>query len=116
MKEELLIDTTIPLWAILISLISAIGLGIWNVIKIYFSDKSKDNKIDEMEKQIAYIANKGEMVFKKQEEDFNKRIEEVKQDIKDMKLSFVYMRDTLVEVKTYTKLLVGDRFKKDKEE
>src|ERR1035437_10406586 len=80
MKEEVLIDTTIPLWAILITLISALGTAIWSLIKMYFSDKEKGKLILELQNEMRYISERNETVIKEHKVEINKTVEEVKQD------------------------------------
>lgn len=96
------VDTTIPLWVIIMSCIGSVGTGIWTLIKMYFSDKAKDAELLEIRKEISFII-----------ETYDKRISETNKDFKELKEKFDLMRDTLTEIKTYSKILVGDRLKKE---
>ena len=42
MLQKEWIDTTVPVWLIIMTIISSLGMGIWTIIKMYFSDKDKD--------------------------------------------------------------------------
>jgi hypothetical protein len=104
MEKEILVDSTIPLWAVLSTLGSCILFAIWNMVKLYFSDKQRITELVAISTKINLV----EIELDKHKVDSDKKIDEVKASINSM-------RDNLIEVKTLVKLLVGDRIKRPDE-
>lgn len=105
MEAKVIVDNTIPLWGI-ITILGSFGLTIgWNIVKLYFSDKTRERDMELVHTKILDIENE----LDKHRVESDKKIDEVKSSI-------TTMNNNLIEVKTLVKLLVGDRIKKPDDE
>jgi len=112
----LTIDYTIPLWGIIVFLISTLGPTIWGLITMYFLGKENRKEINSLKtsyddsikalKQELYFQETAINAFKKDIED---KLDKHK-IATDVRLSNI--NDGIIETKTLVKLLVENRITK----
>lgn len=109
MEINQIIETTIPLWG----MVCTLAIAFWNAIKIYFNNKTMAIEIEEEKKQRIILSNRLDNI----KIQFSSELENHKKDT-DKEFSRINTKldnqnTTLVEVKTYVKLLVEDKIKKN---
>lgn len=113
METNQLIDTTIPLWGIITGVISALGIAIWNGVKLYFNSKTMAAQILEEKEQRNALSNRLEVVKTKFATELESHKKETDREFGRINTKLDSQKETLTEVKTYVKLLVEDKIKKN---
>lgn len=109
MEQNQVIDTTIPLWGVVSITISALGIAIWNGIKLYFNSKTMSNQILEEREQRVALSNRLELVKTQFSTELESHKKDTDKEFMRINTKLDNQNTTLVEVKTLVKLLVGDR-------
>lgn len=105
-EQQLVIDTTIPLWTLVTGIATSIGTAIWALITLYFSDKARKLKEVEILRKIDEVKEESSKALYDYKIETDKKLDEVNKSV-------ISMRDTLIEVKTMCTLLIGNKIKKD---
>jgi cell division protein FtsB len=113
MTQLQILDTTIPLWGIISLAISGLGVAIWNGIKLYFNNKRMDAQIVEEKKEREVLSNRLEAVKTAFAAELDSHKKNTDKEFGRINTKLDNQKDTLTEVKTYVKLLVDDRIKKE---
>lgn len=100
-----LIDTTVPLWTLLICFVSAFGTGIWALVSMYFKGLAMKTEIAQLENKLDEEVNRVKELLTEHKESTSKNITELYKRIDGM-------RDLMIETNTYCKILLGDKIKK----
>lgn len=108
-----ILDTTIPLWGIITLAISGLGITIWNGVKLYFNNKTMTTQISEEKEQRIALSNRLEMVKAKFSTELESHKKETDREFSRINIKLDSQKETLTEVKTYVKLLVEDKIKKN---
>lgn len=115
MEQNQVIDQTIPLWGVITATCSALGIAIWNGIKLYFSNKTMATQISlEKEERLA-LSNRLEMIKTQFSTELESHKKDTDREFIRINTKLDNQKDTLTEVKTYVKLLVEDKIKKNGE-
>lgn len=113
MEQNQIVNTTIPLWGILTGVASAIALAVWNGIKLYFNSKTMYAQILEEKDQRIALNNRIELIKTQFATELESHKKETDREFGRINTKLDSQKETLTEVKTYVKLLVEDKIKKN---
>lgn len=109
MEQNQIIDTTIPLWGIITGVGTAIGIAVWNGVKLYFNNKTMSARILEEKDQRIALSSRLENVKTQFSIELESHKKDTDKEFMRINTKLDNQNTTLVEVKTLVKLLVGDR-------
>lgn len=96
------VDTTMPLWVVILSLVSGIGTAIWSLISMYFKSIAMETRTNQLEKKFDAEVVRVNTQLEEHKEATSKNIDKIYKRIDDM-------RDLIIETNTYCKILLGDK-------
>jgi TPP-dependent indolepyruvate ferredoxin oxidoreductase alpha subunit len=104
-------DVAIPVWGIVLFSIPFLGAGLWVLIKMFFFNKSSQERMDLFENRLEHY----DVRHDNFEKDFNEKILKVRGDFeKELENQHTKMEKILekqIETQTLVKLLVDNKVK-----
>lgn len=104
-------DVSIPVWGIILFLAPIVGGGIWVLIKMFFFNKSSQERMDLFENRLIHTDLKHDNF----EKDFNEKILKLRSDFErefeKVDTSISKILEKQIETQTLVKLLVENRIK-----
>jgi hypothetical protein len=113
MEQNQLLNTSIPLWGIITFGLTAIGVAIWNGIKLYFNDKRMTIKSIEQDNSLIKLEGRLDIIKTQFHNELESHKKETEREFSRINTKLDTQNTTLTEVKTYVKLLVEDKIKKN---